>query len=40
MKVIDHSPHTDTDLFGIVAEVIHGDILAPYFFIISLDYLL
>ena len=35
-----HSPDGDTDYFGIVAGVLQGDTLAPYFFIICLDYVL
>ena len=38
MKV--HSPDGDTDYFDIVAEVLQGDTLAPYVFIICLDYVL
>ena len=34
------SPDGDTDFFDIVTGVLHGDILAPYLFIISLDYVL
>ena len=30
----------DTDYFDIVAGVLQGDMLAPYLFIISLDYVL
>ena len=37
-KVKVHSP--DTDYFDIVAGVLQGDTLAPYFFIICLDYVL
>ena len=50
MKVIDltffstkvkvHSPDGDTEYFDIVAGVLHGDTLAPYLFIICLDYVL
>ena len=36
MKV--RSPDGDTDYFDIVAGVLQGDTLAPYLFIISLDY--
>ena len=32
------SPDGDTDYFNIVAGVLQGDILAPYLFIICLDY--
>ena len=39
-KVKVHSPDGDTDYFGIVAGVLQGDTLAPYFFIICLDYVL
>ena len=35
-----HSPHGDTDYFDIVAAVLQGDTLAPYLFIICLDYVL
>ena len=34
------SPDGDTDYFDIVAGVLQGDILAPYLFIICLDYVL
>ena len=36
MKV--RSPDGDTDYFDIVARVLQGDTLAPYLFIICLDY--
>ena len=39
-KVKAHSPDRDTDDFDIVAGMLQGDILAPYFFIICLDYVL
>ena len=39
-KVKVHSPGGDTDYFDIVAEVLQGDTLAPYLFIICLDYVL
>ena len=39
-KVKVHSPDRDTDYFDIVAGVLQGDILAPYLFIICLDYAL
>ena len=32
------SPDEDTEYFDIVAEVLQGDMLAPYLFIICLDY--
>ena len=38
MKV--RSPDRDTEYFDIVAGVLQGDTLAPYFFIICLDYML
>ena len=38
MKV--YSPDGDTDYFDIVAGVLQGDTLAPYLFIICLDYML
>ena len=38
MKV--RSPDADTDYFEIVAGVLQGGTLAPYLFIISLDYVL
>ena len=38
MKV--HSPDGDTEYFDIVAGVLQGDTLAPYLFIICLDYVL
>ena len=34
------SPEGDTEYFDIVAEVLQGDTLAPYLFIICLDYVL
>ena len=34
------SPNGDTDYFDIVAGVLQGDTLAPYLFIICLDYML
>ena len=34
------SPDGDTELFDILAGVLHGDTLAPYLFIICLDYAL
>ena len=34
------SPDGDTDYFDIVAGVLQGDTLAPYLFIICLDYML
>ena len=40
MKVKVRSPDGDTDYFDIVADVLQGDILAPYLFIICLDYVL
>ena len=39
-KVKFHSPDGDTDFFDIVAGVLRGDTLAPYQFIIYLDYVL
>ena len=39
-KVKVRSPDRDTEYFGIVAGVLQGDTLAPYLFIISLDYVL
>ena len=39
-KVKVGSPYRNTDYFDIVAGVLQGDTLAPYFFIICLDYLL
>ena len=38
MKV--RSPDRDTDYFDIAAGILHGDTLAPYLFIICLDYVL
>ena len=38
MKAIIHSPDDDTDFFAIVSGVLQEDILAPYLFIICLDY--
>ena len=40
MKVKVHSLDGDTDYFNIVAGVLQGDTLAPYLFIICLDYML
>ena len=40
MKVKIHFPDGDTDYFDIVAGVLQGDTLAPYLFIICLDYML
>ena len=37
-KVKVHSPDGDTDYFNIVAGVLQGDTIAPYLFIICLDY--
>ena len=34
------SPEGDTDFFEITAGVLQGDTLAPYIFIICLDYVL
>ena len=34
------SPDRDTDFFDIVSGVLQGDTLAPYLFIIYLDYIL
>ena len=34
------SPDGETDLFEILAGVLQGDTLAPYLFIIALDYVL
>ena len=39
-KVKVHSLDGDTDYFDIVAGVLQGDTLAPYLFIICLDYVL
>ena len=39
-KVKVHSPDGDTDNFDIVAGVLQGDTLAPYLFIICLNYML
>ena len=39
-KVKVHSPGGDTDYIDIVAGVLQGDTLAPYLFIICLDYVL
>ena len=40
MKVKVHSPDGGTDYFDIVPGVLQGDTLAPYLFIICLDYVL
>ena len=39
-KVKVRSPDGDTDYFDIVAGILQGDTLAPYLFIICLDYVL
>ena len=39
-KVKVHSPDGDTEYFDIVAGVLQGGTLAPYLFIICLDYVL
>ena len=39
-KVKVRSPDGDTDYFDIVAGVLQGDTLAPYLFIICVDYML
>ena len=39
-KVKVQSPDGDTEYFDIVAGVLQGDTLVPYFFIICLDYIL
>ena len=39
-KVKVHSPDGDTEYFNIIAGVLQGDTLAPYLFIICLDYVL
>ena len=39
-KVKERSPDGDTEYFDIVAGVLQGDTLAPYLFIICLDYVL
>ena len=39
-KVKVRSPDGDTEYFDIVAGVLQGDMLAPYLFIICLDYAL
>ena len=39
-KVKVHSPDGDSQYFNIVAGVLQGDTLAPYLFIICLDYVL
>ena len=40
IKVKVHLPDGDTDFFDIVANVLQGDTLVPYLFIICLDYVL
>ena len=40
MKEAFLSPDGDMDIFKIVAEVLQGDILTPYLFIICWDYIL
>ena len=39
VKVKVRSPNGDTDYFDIVAGVLQGDTLAPYLFIICVDYM-
>ena len=39
-KVNVHSPDRETGFFDIVVGVLKGDTLAPYLFIICLDYVL
>ena len=39
-KVKVYSPDEDTNIFDIIAEVLLRDKLAPYLFIICLDYVL
>ena len=39
-KVKVRSPDGDTDYFDIVAGVLQGDTLAPYLFIVCLDYVI
>ena len=39
-KVKVRSPDGDTDNFDIFTDVLQGDTLAPYLFIICLDYVL
>ena len=38
MKAMIHSSDDDTDFFDIVARVLQEDTLAPFLFIICLDY--
>ena len=40
MKAMVRSPDGDTDFFNIVAGILQGDTLAPYLFILCLDYAL
>ena len=40
MKAAVHSPDGNMDFFDIVATVLQGDTLAPYLFMIYLDYVL
>ena len=39
-KAMVRSPDGDTDFFNVVAGVLHGDTLAPFLFILTLDYVL
>ena len=39
-KLSVHSPDGDINLFDIVASILQGNVLAPYLFIIGLDYIL
>ena len=38
-KAMVHSPAGDTDFFDIVDGVLQGDTLAPYLFMVWLDYI-
>ncbi len=40
IKSLVRSPDGDTDFFDILAGVLQGDTLAPFLFIITLDYVL
>ena len=39
MKAMVWSPDDNTDFFKIITKVLHGDILAPYMFIICQDFI-
>ena len=40
IKAFPYSADGDVDFFNVVAEILQGDTLVPYMFIISFDYIL